>query len=161
MPRAVILFLLCLGFAACSSVPAPKIESVEILEIYPKFMEARDFKRIGEFLTGVEELGKRTIVRSQSDNRRGFYFTLSLDQRIDRLPRGTRVIAEIFTPNKTEVQRFDIALPAKRSKSRELLFGLSGSDWPFGNERVPAAWKFSLLDPNGKLLGSAQSYLWN
>jgi hypothetical protein len=161
MPRAVLLLLLCLGFAACSSVPAPKIESVKILEIYPEFLEERNFKRINEFLTGIEEQGKRTIVRSQSNDRRGFYFTLRLDQRIDRLPRGTRLIAEIFTPNKTEVQRFDIALPAKRGKSRELLFALSGTDWPYGNERVPAAWKFTLLDPNGKLLGSAQSYLWN
>lgn len=160
MPRAVFLLLLSLGFAACSSVPAPKIESVEILEIHPEYMEESDFKRIREFLTGVEEQGNRTIVRSQPDQRRGFYFSLRLGHRVKHLPRGTRLIAEIFTPNQTELQRFDIALPAKRGNNRELLFGLSGTDWPFGYERVPAAWKFTLLDPNGKFLGSAQSYLW-
>ncbi|NCG09274.1 MAG: hypothetical protein GWO81_06870 [Verrucomicrobia bacterium] len=161
MLRAVSLLLLCLGFAACSSVPPPRVESVVILEISPEFMQASDFKRINEFLSGVEEQGNRTVVRSQSDDRRGFYFTLRLDHRVDRLQKGTRIIAEIFTPTQTELQRFDLALPAKRGKSRELLFGLTGTDWPFEDERVPAAWRFTLQDPNGKTLGSAQSYLWN
>jgi hypothetical protein len=123
-------------------------------------MEAHAFKRIGEFLSGVEEHGNRTVLRTQSDDRRGFYFTLSLNHKINHLPRGTRVIAEIYTPSQTELQRYDLALPAKRGSSRELLFGLTGADWPYEAERVPAAWKFTLNDPNGKTLGTAQSYLW-
>ena len=161
MPRAVLLLLVCLGIAACSSVPPPTPTKVEILEIQPAFMEASAFKRINEFLTGVEEHGKRTVVRTQPDDRRGFYFTLNLDHTVDRLPRGTRVIAELYSPVKSELQRFELTLPAKRGSSRQLLFGLTGSDWPFADERVPAAWKFTLLDPNGKRLGSTQSYLWN
>ncbi|MGB0184731.1 MAG: hypothetical protein ACPF9Q_04810, partial [Opitutales bacterium] len=93
--------------------------------------------------------------------RRGFYFTLRLDKKAKHLPRGTRIIAEVYTPNQTEVQRFELKLPAKRGSSRQLLFGLTGSDWPYQSERVPAAWKFTILDPNGKVLGVTQSYLWN
>ncbi len=161
MLRAVCLLLICLGFAACSSTPPPRIESVKILEIQPEFMEASAFKRINEFLTGVEEHGKRTVVRTQAEDRRGFYFTLRLDKKAKHLPRGTRIIAEVYTPNQTEMQRFELGLPAKRGSSRQLLFGLTGSDWPYQSERVPAAWKFTILDPNGKVLGLKQSYLWN
>lgn len=160
MLRAVFLLLICLGFAACSSTP-PRIELVEILEIQPEFMEASAFKRINEFLTGVEEHGKRTVVRTQAEDRRGFYFTLRLDKKAKHLPRGTHIIAEVYTPNQTEVQRFELSLPAKRGSSRQLLFGLTGTDWPYQRERVPAAWKFTILDPNGKVLGATQSYLWN
>lgn len=160
MLRAVSLLILCLCFAACSSVPRPAVESVEILEIQPAFMEENAFKRISEYLTGVEEQGDRTVLRTQSQSRRGFYFTLRLDERIKHLPRGTRVIAELYTPAKLELQRFELALPAKRGSNRELLVGLTGSDWPYKNERVPAAWQFVIEDPNGKRLGSAQSYLW-
>ena len=160
MLRFLLLLLICLGLTACSSTPPPKIESVEIRKIQPEFMPESAFKRINEFLTGVEEHGDRTVVRTQSDKRRGFYFTLRLDQKVVDLPSGTRLIAEVYTPVEPETQRFELTLPAKRGKSSQLLFGLTGTDWPFQEDRTPAAWKFTLLDPNGKALGSAQSYLW-
>ncbi|CAI8333216.1 MAG: Uncharacterised protein [Opitutia bacterium UBA7350] len=160
MVRSVFLSLLCLAWVACSTKPPPKIEATEIQKIQPEYKPESSFKRINEFLTGVEAHGKRTVVRTQANSREGFYFTLRLDQKVKDLPSGTLLIAELYTPKQSEAQRFELTLPSKRGNSSQLLFGLTGTDWPYQREHTPAAWKFTLLDPNGKILGSAQSYLW-
>lgn len=161
MRFAFSILILSLFLSACSSTNNEAITQVKFKDIDPTFMEDRDFKRINEFLTGVEEHGDRTVVRSQAKIRAGFYFAIHLDTKINRLPRGARLFAEIYSPLSTEVQTFDLTLPAERGSSREILFGLTGSDWPYGDNRAPAAWRFTIKDANDKSLGSAQSYLWN
>jgi hypothetical protein len=157
----VASLLLSFTLLACSSVKEQTVVSIEIIRIDPEYMEEQDFKRIGEYLTGVEEHGKRTVVLTQPGSRAGFYFTLKLNARAKQLPRGCRVVGEFYLPQSAEAQTFDLTLPAKRGKSNELLFGLTGKDWLQDDARAPAAWRFTIKDADEQILGTAHSYLWN
>lgn len=161
MLQVASLLLLSFALLACSSVKEQTVASIEIIRIDPSYMEDQDFKRIGEYLTGVEKQGKRTVVRTQPSIRTGFYFTLKLDAKAKQLPRGSRLIGEFYLPESTDAQIFDITLPAKRGKSNELLFGLTGNDWLHEDDRAPAAWRFTIKNADGQTLGTAHSYLWN
>ena len=127
----------------------------------PRYMKAQQFVRIGEYLTGVEKQGDRVILRTTPEVRDGFYFTLVLDEKLRRLPQGVAIEGEFLTPKSLDVQKHTFNLPNKRPKTKEVFVGLTGEDWPYDDSRMPTAWRFTIKDANGKILGSAQSYLWS
>ncbi len=153
---AVLLSLL----AGCASTPKPALTSVEIEEIKPRYIEEESFKRISEYLSGKEDTGDRVILRSDPAERAGFYFTLILDESIRKLPKGTVVVGEFFTPVSVEQQTHEFTLPNKRPRTKEIFVGLTGADWPQVGG-VPAAWRFTIKDPNGNVLAEEKSYLWS
>lgn len=157
--RFLITALLCALFVGCASTPKKAITSVEIEEIKPRYIEEEQFKRIGEYLTGKENTGSRVIIRSKLEERSGYYFTLILNEKVRELPKGTVIIGEFFTPTSVEKQTHEFVLPNKRAKTKEVFVGLTGEDWP-DEDGIPSAWKFTIKDPNGKVLGEKQSYLW-
>ena len=57
MLQVASLLLLSFALLACSSVKEQTVASIEIIRIDPSYMEDQDFKRIGEYLTGVEKQG--------------------------------------------------------------------------------------------------------
>lgn len=146
--------------AGCASTPEPDLTSVEIKEIKPRYIETEQFKRISEYLTGKEYTGDRIILRSNPDARAGYYFTLVLDQDVRRLPKGTEIIGEFYTPKSVEKQTHRFKLPNKLTNTNEVFVGLTGEDWP-QEGGVPAAWRFTIQDANGKVLSEKQSYLWS
>ncbi|WP_148216288.1 hypothetical protein [Coraliomargarita akajimensis] len=154
--------LLSCFLVACASKPKAEIQSVDIDAIYPRYMETSQFKRIHEYRTGVEYAGNRVIIRTDPDVRDGYYFVLQLDTKAHRLPQGTTILAEFYTPSSPAPQQFTFELPAKRPKTKEIFIGLTGEIWPYAEGKAtPAAWKFTLLDANGNELGQKQSYLWS
>lgn len=159
--RAIFSVFICLLIAACASVEKEAVRSVEIEEIKPRYIEEESFKRIGEYLTGVENKGDRVIVRSSPEQRAGYYFVLVLDTSVRQLPSGTVVEGEFYLPGSAELQRHDFALPARRPKTKEIFLGLTGETWPFDETAVPAAWRFTVKDANGLVLAEEASYLWS
>ncbi len=157
--RPILIALLAALLTGCamSSLEAP--ESVRIESITPRYMEAQQFIRVSEYWSGTEQTGSRLILRSDPQVRDGFYFVLRLDEKVKKLPRGTRILAEVFTPASPEAQTFTFTLPAKRPRTKEIFVGLTGTDWNFP-EAVPGAWRFTLENANGDLLAREQSYLW-
>ena len=161
--RTCLLCLLSLLFlTACATTQRREaIRSVEIVDILPRYMEAEQFMRIQEYRTGAEHTGQRVIVRTDPKVRDGYYFTLLLDTRLNKLPQGTVIVGEFYTANSTEKQEARFALPAKRTRTKTVFLGLTGDMWPAqADGQAPAAWKFTVLDANGGVLGEAQSYLW-
>ncbi|WPJ95083.1 hypothetical protein SH580_16785 [Coraliomargarita algicola] len=158
--RFLITALLCSLFAGCASTPRQPITSVNIEEIKPRYIETESFKRISEYMSGKENLGDRVVLRTQPQERAGYYFTLILDTDVRRLPAGTVVVGEFYTKKSVEKQSHEFTLPNKRPTTKEIFVGLTGEDWP-EDSGVPAAWKFSLKDANGQQLGEKQSYLWS
>ncbi|MGC6424502.1 MAG: hypothetical protein ACON4O_05890 [Lentimonas sp.] len=159
--RLLLLALLSLLCISCASNrKSATLTSVEIKEIKPRFIEGKQFKRIDEYLTGKENTGKRVILRSDPETRTGYYFVLILDEKVRRLPAGTKIIGEFYTAKELGVQKHTFAVPAKRPKTKEIFIGLTGEDWPEG-ARTPAAWKFTIVDPNGSVMATEQSYLWS
>lgn len=162
--RICLLSLLSLLLlTACSVRNKPEaITSVEIKEIVPRFMSDQQFKRIKEYRTGAEFTGDRVIIRTDPKVRDGYYFTLLLDTKVEYLPQGTVILGEFYTNNNLEKQEVIFRMPAKRPKTKTVFLGLTGENWPFKKGgHVPAAWKFTLIDPNEKELGQKQSYLWS
>lgn len=158
--RLLITALICALFSGCASTPRQALTSVEIEEIKPRYMEEEQFKRIDEYLTGKENTGDRVILRSTPDERDGYYFTLVLDEKVRKLPKGTLIVGEFFTPSSVEKQTHEFTLPNKRPKTKEIFVGLTGAEWP-EEGGTPAAWRFTIKDPNGNVLGEKQSYLWS
>jgi hypothetical protein len=158
--RFLISVLVCSLLAGCASTPKSAVTSVDIKEIKPRYIEAEQFKRIGEYLTGKENLGDRVILRSDPSVRDGYYFTLVLSEDLRRLPKGTRIIGEFFTPISPDVQEHSFTLPSRMANTNEVFVGLTGADWP-QTGGVPAAWRFTIEDANGAVLGEKQSYLWS
>lgn len=160
--RILLSALLCLGLVACSSTNTTRpqaITSIEIIEIKPRYIETESFIRISEYLTGAENVGDRVIIRSQPENRTGYYFTLLLDTNVRKLAPGTVIVGEFFTPFSKTAQTFNFKLPAKRASTDEIFIGLTGSDWP-DPDAIPAAWRITINDANGEQLAQEQSFLW-
>ncbi|HBM86808.1 MAG TPA: hypothetical protein DD423_08595 [Opitutae bacterium] len=158
--RLLFLALLSLLCASCASTRKQTVESVDILEIKPRYIEAERFKRITEYMTGAEHKGRRVIIRTDAAQRGGFYFTLILNQDVRDLPQGTLIEGEFFTPKSKDAQTHTFELPSKRPKTKEISIGLTGEDWPVKDD-VPAAWRFTIKDANGDTLETKQSYLWS
>ena len=158
--RLLFLTLVCLIFTACASTPKSALTSVEIREIKPRYIEADQLTRINEYFTGQENTGNRVFLRSSPEAKNGYYFTLILDEKIRRLPKGTTIIGEFYTPDDVDLQRYEFTLPNRRPKTKEIFVGLTGDDWP-GAEAIPAAWRFTIKGPNGNTLGESQSFLWS
>jgi hypothetical protein len=158
--RFLITAVICSLFAGCALTPKQAVTSVEIKEIKPRYIETGQFKRISEYLTGKENIGDRVILRTQPENRAGYYFILVLDNDVRRLPNGTVLVGEFYTPQSLEKQTHEFTLPSQRASTDEIFIGLTGGDWPKKDD-VPAAWRFTIKDANGAVLGEKQSYLWS
>jgi hypothetical protein len=158
--RILLLALFSLLCISCASTKKPAVTDVNILDIKPRYIETEDFKRISEYLTGKENLGNRIILRTDSEQRSGYYFTLILDQKVRDLPTGSYIEGEFYTPKSLDKQAHTFELPSKLPKTKEIFVGLTGEDWPKANA-VPAAWRFTIKDSNGDVLATQKSYLWN
>jgi len=158
--RFIFLAYICLLCVSCISGRKPPITSVTIEEIKPRYIEADEFMRISEYLTGKEHQGDRVIIRSDPTDRSGYYFTLILDTDVRRMPAGTQVIGEFHTPKSLDAEVHNFELPARRPESNEIFVGLTGKDWP-NKDALPGAWRFTIVDPNGLQLALKQSYLWS
>ncbi len=158
--RFFITALVCSILIGCASTPKPALTSVEIEEIKPRYIETEQFKRISEYMTGKEYVGDRVILRSRPDERTGYYFTLVLDEDVRRLPKGSQIVGEFYTPSSVEKQTHEFTLPKKLANTNEIFVGLTGEDWP-QTGGVPSAWRFTIKDANGTVLAKKQSYLWS
>ncbi len=158
--RILLLALFSLLCISCATTKRPVLTNVAILDIKPRYIEAEAFKRASEYLTGKENLGSRVIVRTDKSERAGYYFALILDEQVRDLPAGTYIKGEFYTPNSLDSQEHTFQLPSKLPKSKEIFVGLTGEDWP-SQSATPAAWRFTILNSNGEVLGTKKSYLWS
>ena len=158
--RLLITAIICSFYLGCALTPKQDVTSVEIEEIEPRYIETEQFKRISEYMTGREHIGDRVILRTQPEHRAGYYFILVLDNNVRRLPNGTVVIGEFYAPHSLGKQTHEFTLPSQRASTDEIFIGLTGEDWP-EKDGVPAAWRFTIKDANGSVLGEKQSYLWS
>lgn len=158
--RPFLPALFCLLLTACASTPQPALTAVTIKEIKPRYIDAEQLTRVSEYFTGQEKTGDRIFLRSTPEARSGYYFTLILDEKVRRLPKGTTVLGEFYTPAGVELQSYEFTLPDRRPKTKEIFVGLTGDDWPDA-DAIPAAWRFTIKDPNGNTLGQSQSFLWS
>ena len=153
--RRILAFILLISILS----PLQAEESLDIVRVWSGYREAKSFKRISEYFSGKENTGGQIILRSQSDDRSGFYFTIRVQTpNTTNLP-VSKIRLEIITPEAPTAKTFDFELTPVDKANALLLLGLTGSDWPKPEEN-PVAWKFSFLNEEDEIVGEEKSYLW-
>lgn len=152
--------LLLIAFLAAAS-PGLAVAETEIVRASARHRDSRQFFRISEFFTNRENTGGEVIVRSQPDEREGYYFTVRLKPYPYRNHTVEEAIhLEVIMPGNVEPTLFTFPLgPAKR-RNPLILAGLTGRDWPDSSAH-PLAWRLSFLDAEGAVLAREQSFLWS
>ncbi|HEX9785328.1 MAG TPA: hypothetical protein VGA56_21670 [Opitutaceae bacterium] len=160
--RRVILrrrsFLTLLLLAVAWPVSNSRAE-VEIIRLWTGYKETSAFMRLREFVTGKPAKAGPNVLRTDPEERTGFYYTVRLaDRDAGSLPAG-EVLLQVVPPD--GVIPVDYRFPFAGSKRREvrLDIGLTGDDWTHGKV-LPLAWRLVIRDASGRTLASRQSFLW-
>jgi hypothetical protein len=151
MLRIVIFVLLIASAARCAAA------DVEFLHVWPGWRNAESFDRIAEYFGGRETFGRQVVLRTSQDTRAGYYFLVRVKNAAALA--SAKFELSVIRPDNPEpkIYRFDAAVPARETVFQ---FGLTGSDWPGGEEANPVAWKVALLGADGRLLAEHKSFLW-
>ena len=100
------------------------------------------------------------IARSRPQERSGLYFIITFDEKVDRHFKKAIAQVQLVVSNEAENRLYSIDLPLHYPESRELLIGITGSDWPY-SETLPMAWKIILFDDKERIFAQEESFLWN
>lgn len=157
--RLIATLLLLVSFSAVlPSVSLAKGESeVEFVRIWPQWRDADSFLRISEYLSGEENTGRQTVLRSQPEKRTGFYFLVRVKGSHES-SSATKFVLEVITPDSAQAKVYEFPT-AITKRSQVFNLGLTGSDWK-GKKVHPVAWRLRLIADEDRELASQQSFLW-
>jgi hypothetical protein len=153
--RRLALFVSFVCFVGTSFLSAA---DASFVRLWPGWREADSFDRIGEFLGGPEKHLSRTVVRTQTTARAGYYFLLRVHSEA-RLDLGTKFELAVIRPDAPAPKVFTFAVAAPPGDTVFDL-GVTGADWPGGKQANPVAWKLTLVAPDGRILTEHKSFLW-
>ena len=155
--RAIFSLLLIALLLSVTGISAA--QTVEFSRIRPEYRETGTFKRISEYFTGKENTGKRTVFRTQNNDRDGFYFSFRIEvERGETVPAGT-VALLVYMPGTYEPTEYAFDLEAQTRRWIEVIIGLTGTDWEDPEAR-PVAWRLEFRDATGQPIGFEESFLW-
>lgn len=135
-------------------------EEPKISYCFPKYMTDAQTRTIAEVFTGREFDYGHLVMRSQPDKREGMYFSVMFGYAPDDISLVCRFILEVDSTKHPHVRKFVFDVPETSSVLREVMLGITGSDWLGSDEKVNA-WRLTLLSPSGKVLTQTQSWLWS
>lgn len=147
---------LCLLALLAGAVPA-RADDVSIIRVYSGWRDASSFKRIAEYFDGKEHNGGEAIVRSHPEARQGFYFFVRT--RNPGELRQVRARLQVITAANSQAETHEFPLQLRAKDDTVFHLGLTGPDWPDAKLH-PVAWKLELTDPDGRVLATEVSYLW-
>lgn len=145
----LFLSLSCVAFGA---------EPVSIVRTWTGFRTVESFTRISEYFNGKENTGGQVMLRTQPQERAGFYFLCRV--RNTQTPvAGAKLLLHVITPHSptAATYTYDVSLP---KGDQVFQVGLTGSDWK-NPEENPVAWQIELLDADGRKLATDESFLWS
>lgn len=132
---------------------------ITLVRVWPGYRTADSFMRISEYFTGKEHLGrKQTLLRTQPEQREGFYFLTRVANKGTALD-DAQIELRIITPRSPHEATFTFKTTIPRGEN-VFQVGLTGADWPLAAEH-PVAWRMIVLGANGQELASDQSFLWS
>jgi hypothetical protein len=135
-----------------------KAADVEFVRVWPGWRDANSFRRISEYFDGIEITDGKIILRSQPKSRSGYYFYVRVKHPTYSL-KGAHFSVQYITPYWLEAREKTFSVN-EDSGEHQYLLGLTGSDWT-GHETHPIAWKVDLVGADGKVIATAQSFLWS
>lgn len=143
-------------FIFTALVASATASEVTITRVFSGWRDAESFKRISEYFTGKENTGGATVLRTQPNQRAGFYFLVRAANSGG--PTNIKVSVEVITPTDSKPKTYSFATDLKTGAT-VLNIGLTADDWPDAKAH-PVAWKIELIAADGQLLTSEKSYLW-
>ena len=154
LPAMRVCFLSLFLAAAVSALAA----NIEVVRVWPGLRTAESFERLSEVFGGGENTGGRLVLRTQKDQRAGFYFLVRLNNP-EAAVAGCTWTVQVILPDAPKPKTYTLAtaLPAGGSVYE---LGLTGKDWPAGLA-APVAWKLTCTTAEGRELVSQQSFLWS
>lgn len=140
------------------TAPAALAAGVEFVRVWPAWRDAESFVRIGEFFGRPENTRGEIVLRTQPDVRDGYYFLVRI-KKTDGVSGPARFELSVIRPDAPDPKTF--TFPAALEKEESVFqLGLTGADWPGGEEANPVAWKLALVDAAGRVLAEEKSFLW-
>ena len=146
---------------ACLIVIAAAVSAhgaeAKILRVWPGWRDAESFERISEYFGGGENPGRQVVKRTQERVREGYYFLVRV--KTAAAIAGAHYEVSVIRPDAPEprIFTFPVGIPAKETVFQ---LGITGTDWPEGNDAHPVAWKLALVSGDGQVLAEQKSYLW-
>jgi hypothetical protein len=152
--RFCLVVLVLFLASACAAVAT----DFKIVRVWPSYRAAESFDRISEYFGGGENSARRTVLRTQSSDRAGYYFLVRLVNPGEVQP-GCSWQLQVILPTSAQPRTFAFAtgIPAGNNVFE---LGLTGADWP-NAKTEPVAWKLMLQSADGRELVSQQSFLWD
>lgn len=147
--------LVCL-LTLAASLPS-RAADVEFVRVWGTWRDADSFERISEFFTGKENAGRETVARTHPEARAGFYFLARIKNPTSPIP-DAKFALQVITP--TDPKPTTFTFPANVAAGTGVFsLGLTGPDWA-ARKNPPVAWKLELLQSDGQVIATAQSFLW-
>jgi hypothetical protein len=144
----------CLLLAATGSVRAA---DVEFVRVWPGWRDAESFERISEYISGRENTGRATVLRSRSGERGGYYFMARVKNSAAALA-DAKFSLQVIAPDNPVAKAF--TFPATLPAGTTIFhLGLTGADWA-DPKAQPVAWKLELVRADGQVLATSKSFLW-
>ena len=150
--RSLAAALLLLSLASAS-----RAADVSIKRVWPEWFDADSFQSFYEDHTGNELTGRWIPLRSRPQDRAGLYFLTRVENPGARILGATFVI-RVIAPESTDTRTYSFPADVPAG-SRLFQIGLTGKDWAKRREE-PVAWALELRAPDGSVLASARSFLW-
>lgn len=131
--------------------------AVEIVRVWPTYRDTDSFRRIGEYLSGHENAGRETVLRSQPGERSGYYFLARVEA--GAATPVAQLVVEVVLPGDPTVRTF--AYPVGFGGGEKVFhLGVTGADWPSPTAR-PAAWRLTARTADGTTVAERSSFLWS
>lgn len=161
MHRFALRFFASALFALAALVAGPasaQAAEAEFLRIWPQWQDADAFERIGEFFGQGERHSARIVMRTQLDERAGYYFLVRV--KSSTALAGGKFVLHMIRSDAPETKEYPFDLVDGGTGETVYQLGLTGRDWPAGREAQPVAWKLTLLAADGRVLAEQKSFLW-
>ena len=127
-----------------------------IVRTFTGWRDAASFKHISEYFNGKENTGKETVLRTHAEERAGDYFLVRVANPGAAVAAQFKV--QLIAPTEPKLRNFTFPTELKSGET-VLNLGLTGADWPDAKTH-PVAWKLDILAPDGRVLATDKSYLW-
>ncbi len=127
-----------------------------IVRVFTGWRDAASFKRISEYFTGRENTGGETVLRTNPEQRTGFYFQVRIAN--PGAARQVQFQLQLIEPGSPTPHT--TTFPAELKPGSDVFqLGLTGPAWQNPRSQ-PVAWEVLVLADGGRVLATEKSYLW-
>lgn len=146
-------------FVGCQHIQKKKF-SIDTLSA--TYRTEDSFKGIVEAFSKKESKGGRCILRTDKEQRAGFYFTVKFNHSLSLIPSHSKVRVSFITQHAPQEVSFVWEIPEVSHSlilQNELILGIT-DQVQFSSSTKLIAWQVELLDSQGVVLATQKSFAW-